>query len=84
MDCADGNTGEAKTLTDGTYFENVFRQENYDKNGNLKAGMQPYKVLVTAKDNANPVNERNFELDIAVLGRTLDIRTLEEKRERVE
>ena len=84
VDCADGNTGEAKTLTDGTYFENVFRQENYDKNGNLKAGMQPYKVLVTAKDNANPVNERNFELDIAVLGRTLDIRTLEEKRERVE
>ena len=84
VDCADGSTGEVKTLTDGTYFDNVFRQENYDKNGNLKAGMQPYKVLVTAKDNANPVNERNFELDIAVLGRTLDIRTLEEKRERVE
>ncbi len=84
VDCTAGNTGEVKTLTDGTYFDNVFRQENYDKNGNLKAGMQPYKVLVTAKDKANPENERKFELDIAVLGRTLDIRTLEEKRERVE
>ena len=85
VDCAAGNDdGETKTLTDGTYFENVFRQENYDKDGNLKSGMQPYKVLVTAKDNANPVNERKFELDIAVLGRTLDIRTLEEKRERIE
>ena len=84
LDCSAGSTGEVKTLTDGTYFENVFRQENYDKEGNLKAGMQPYKVLVTAKDKANPENERKFELDIAVLGRTLDIRTLEEKRERIE
>ncbi|MBR4570282.1 MAG: hypothetical protein IKO19_06395 [Candidatus Riflebacteria bacterium] len=71
------------TSTDRS-FENVFRQENYDKDGNLKAGMQPYKLIITAEDKANPVNKRVFELDIAVLGRTLDIRTLEEKRERVD
>ena len=88
FDCDAGDTqGETKELKEGTYFENVFRQENYDKDGNLKSGMQPYKVIVTAKDGgleppAQP-NTRKFELDIAVLGRTLDIRTLEEKRERV-
>ena len=90
VDCnaSSDSEGEVKTLTDGTYFENVFRQENYDKDGSLKAGMQPYKVIVTAKDGgvepSTNINERKFELDIAVLGRTLDIRTLEEKRERVE
>ncbi len=87
VDCVANDAGEVKTLTDGTFFENVFRQENYDKEGNLKSGMQPYKLIVTAKDDKQPeseANERVFELDIAVLGRTLDIRTLEEKRERIE
>ena len=62
-------------------LEYVFRQENYDKDGNNKQG-KSYKLIVTASDKVN--NEREFELEIAVLGRLLDIRTLEEKRERVE
>ena len=74
----------AITLKDNNSFENVFRQENYDKEGNLKAGMNPYKIIVTAQDKVTPTpNERKFELDIGVVGRTLDLRTLEEKRERV-
>ena len=63
-------------------FEYVFRQENFDKNGALKSGDSPYKLLIQADDISG--NHREFELDIGVLGRTLDIRTLEEKRERVE
>ena len=63
-------------------FEYVFRQENFDKNGALKTGDSPYKLLIQADDISG--NHREFELDIAVLGRTLDIRTLEEKRERIE
>ncbi len=63
-------------------LEYVFRQENFDKNGNLKQGDSAYKLLVQAEDISG--NKREFELDIGVLGRTLDIRTLEEKRERIE
>ena len=65
----------------GVPLEYVFRQENYDKDGNKKQD-KSYKLIVSAKDKSN--NEREFELEIAVLGRLLDIRTLEEKRERVE
>ena len=68
--------------TSNSAIEYVFRQENYDKNGVQKAGYVPYKLIIKADDNAN--NHREFELDIAVMGRTLDIRTLEEKRERVD
>ena len=60
----------------------VFRQDNFDKDGKLKADHSPYKLIINAKDESD--NERQFELDIGVIGRTLDIRTLEEKRERVE
>ncbi len=67
--------------TNGDPLEYVFRQENYDKDGNKKQD-KSYKLIVSAKDKSN--NEREFELEIAVLGRLLDIRTLEEKRERVE
>ncbi|MBQ2592591.1 MAG: hypothetical protein II567_04825 [Candidatus Riflebacteria bacterium] len=66
----------------GDGFEYVFRQENFDKNGSLKDGFSPYKLIVEADDEVD--NHREFELDIGVIGRTLDIRTLEEKRERIE
>lgn len=76
--------GKTEERLNGDPLEYVFRQENYDKNGNKKQDNKSYKLIVTAEDKANPVNKREFELEIAVLGRTLDIRTLEEKRERIE
>lgn len=60
-----------------TPIENVFRQENVDAGNNVT----PYVLKVEATDYSN--NTREFYLNIAVTGRTLDIRTLEEKRERV-
>jgi hypothetical protein len=52
--------------------EHVFRFDNVDSS--------PYNLSVTATDYAN--NERTLSLDIAVMGRSLDIRTLEERRKR--
>ena len=60
-----------------TPIENVFRQENVDAGNNVT----PYVLKVEATDYSN--NTREFYLNVAVTGRTLDIRTLEEKRERV-
>ena len=61
----------------GTPIEYVFRQENVDRDNKVT----PYTLKVRATDYSN--NTREFFLDIAVTGRTLDIRTLEEKRERI-
>ncbi len=73
--------GKTEEKENGDALEYVFRQENYDKNGTKKEN-KSYKLIVEATDKSN--NKREFELEIAVLGRTLDIRTLEEKRERVD
>ncbi|NLF97813.1 MAG: hypothetical protein GX569_13830 [Candidatus Riflebacteria bacterium] len=59
--------------------EHVFRFENVDAGG----GISPeYYLQVVATDHSN--NSRTFKLNIAVLGRKLDIRTLEERRKRVD
>ncbi len=60
-----------------TPLEHVFRYENVDESDNVA----PYVLTVTATDKHN--NSRQFNLNIAVLGRTLEIRTLEERRERM-
>jgi hypothetical protein len=54
-------------------IEHVFRFEN------ATSGPE-YNLTVTAKDYSD--NERTFKLEIVVMGRTLDIRTLEERRNR--
>lgn len=60
-------------------IEHVFRFENVDAGG----GISPeYFLQVNATDHSG--NSRNFKLNIAVLGRKLDIRTLEERRKRVD
>ncbi len=60
-------------------IEHVFRYENVDAGG----GISPeYFLQVNATDHSG--NSRNFKLNIAVLGRKLDIRTLEERRKRVD
>lgn len=68
---------EDKEVTKMEPIENVFRQENVDNGNNVT----PYVLKIEATDYAN--NTREFYLNIAVTGRTLDIRTLEEKRERI-
>lgn len=60
-------------------IEHVFRFENVDAGGNISP---EYYLEVEARDHSN--NSRKFKLNIAVLGRKLDIRTLEERRKRVE
>jgi len=60
-------------------IEHVFRFENVDAGG----GISPeYFLQVNATDHSG--NSRAFKLNIAVLGRKLDIRTLEERRKRVD
>ena len=74
------NPPKDKVITDmNTGLEYVFRQENVDADNNVTPC---YILKVEAKDIAG--NKREFNLHIAVTGRTLDIRTLEEKRERIE
>ncbi|MBU1109068.1 MAG: hypothetical protein KKB51_20495 [Candidatus Riflebacteria bacterium] len=59
-------------------IEHVFRFENVDDNGAISP---EYSLTVNARDYSG--NTRDFKLNIAVLGRKLDIRTLEERRKRV-
>lgn len=56
-------------------FQYVFR------NDTTVAGAQPYELKVTASDGTN---NRELILQINVIGRTLEIRTLEERRERLQ
>ena len=60
-------------------IEHVFRYENVDKDGNIG---EEYYLEVTATDHS--INSRTFKLNFAVLGRKLDIRTLEERRKRID
>ncbi|PKL43253.1 MAG: hypothetical protein CVV41_11070 [Candidatus Riflebacteria bacterium HGW-Riflebacteria-1] len=60
-------------------IEHVFRFENVDNDG---AVSPEYYLEVNATDHSN--NSRNFKLNIAVLGKKLDIRTLEERRKRID
>ena len=60
-------------------IEHVFRFENVDADG---AVSPEYSLEVNARDHSG--NSRDFKLNIAVLGRKLDIRTLEERRKRVD
>lgn len=69
------NKSEATMLT---AIDHVFRYENVDAGG----GVSPYTFTVTATDKKG--NNREFSLNIAVLGRTIEIRTLEERRDRVD
>ncbi|HAE40716.1 MAG TPA: hypothetical protein DCG57_19100 [Candidatus Riflebacteria bacterium] len=60
-------------------IEHVFRYENVDGDGNIG---DEYYLQVTATDHS--INSRTFKLNFAVLGRKLDIRTLEERRKRID
>ena len=60
-------------------IEHVFRFENVDDSGYVNP---EYSLKVTAADQSG--NQREFKLAIAVMGRKLDIRTLEERRNRVD
>ena len=66
-------------LKNESFFDFVFRQENVDSTNKV---VTPYILKVEATDSSDK-NTREFYLNIGVVGRTLDIRTLEEKRERV-
>ncbi|HNX74867.1 MAG TPA: hypothetical protein PLM07_11495 [Candidatus Rifleibacterium sp.] len=59
-------------------LDHVFRYENVDADG----AVSPYTLTVTAADKQG--NNRQLDLNIAVLGRTLEIRTLEERRNRID
>jgi hypothetical protein len=61
-------------------IEHVFRFENVDSSGGTPNPM--YSLKVTAEDYSG--NDRDLILNIAVMGRKLDIRTLEERRKRFE
>ncbi len=60
-------------------IEYVFRFENVDDSGTVSP---EYSLVVNATDNSG--NKREFKLAIAVMGRKIDIRTLEERRERID
>ncbi|MEW6709616.1 MAG: hypothetical protein AB1403_07290 [Candidatus Riflebacteria bacterium] len=60
-------------------IEHVFRFENIDAGG---AVSPEYSLTVNASDFNG--NSREFKLAIAVMGRKLDIRTLEERRKRID
>lgn len=58
-------------------IEHVFRYEN------VAAGaVSPYVLTINATDKKN--NSRKLLLNIGVMGRTLEIRTLEERRDRID
>lgn len=59
-------------------IEYVFRFENVDTHGNISP---EYSLVVNATDYSG--NPREFKLAIAVMGRKLEIRTLEERRQRL-
>lgn len=60
-------------------IEYIFRFENVDAGGTVAP---EYSLVVNATDHSN--NPREFKLAIAVMGRKLDIRTLEERRQRID
>ncbi|HNX75787.1 MAG TPA: hypothetical protein PLM07_09760 [Candidatus Rifleibacterium sp.] len=60
-------------------MEYVFRFENVDDSGSISP---EYSLVVNATDQSD--NKRELKLAIAVMGRKIDIRTLEERRERID